>query len=398
METSHWWRSRTGRVGVGIVLMLSFALATVLPAAAADDALETVVEQDPAVQKARERLADAQRQRDALNASLDEAAAVFEEARGLAERLTAEATQVDEELSAIEHAGDLERESAREQVIGAYLSPARTLSLSEFVFAAPDPGTAMHVMGLIEQMGGRGDATIERVNRTEDLSRDVVRQQHIVTAGAETAARERMVAAGRLQTLLDDATQVVKSADTTLARAEADAEERERERRRLEAERLAKEKAERLARERQVNQLQLAAGSAPLPPVDGKVCPIGAPNGFIDSWGFPRSGGRGHKGVDMFAAYGTPLFAVTEGTAKVGSNRLGGLTVWITADNGDRYYYAHLAGVAVDNGARVRAGDVVGSTGTSGNAAGTPPHLHWEVHPGGGAAVNPYPLAAALCR
>ncbi|HWB70705.1 MAG TPA: M23 family metallopeptidase, partial [Egibacteraceae bacterium] len=129
------------------------------------------------------------------------------------------------------------------------------------------------------------------------------------------------------------------------------------------------------------------------------VCPVGAPNGFIDSWGFPRSGGRRHQGVDIFAAYATPLYAVADGTVqRVFRSRLGGLSIDLVDGRGDRYYYAHLSAAQAVAGQRVRAGDVIGANGDSGNARGSPPHLHWQYHPGGGPPVNPYPLARALCR
>jgi murein DD-endopeptidase MepM/ murein hydrolase activator NlpD len=133
--------------------------------------------------------------------------------------------------------------------------------------------------------------------------------------------------------------------------------------------------------------------------VDETACPIGRPHHFTDTWGAPRSGGRTHKGVDMFAEVGVPLYAYRSGTVRLTSSRLGGISLWITADSGDRYYYAHLSGYAegLTSGARVEVGDVVGYNGNTGNARYTPPHLHWEVHPGGGSAVNPTPYARAAC-
>jgi murein DD-endopeptidase MepM/ murein hydrolase activator NlpD len=128
------------------------------------------------------------------------------------------------------------------------------------------------------------------------------------------------------------------------------------------------------------------------------VCPVGGTTGFIDSWGFARSGGRTHEGVDMFAGYGTPVLAVADGVVEnVYNNTLGGLAINFIDDNGDRYYHAHLSSASVSSGQRVTAGTVIGAVGTSGNAAGTPPHLHWQYHPGNGDPVNPYPLASALC-
>lgn len=139
-------------------------------------------------------------------------------------------------------------------------------------------------------------------------------------------------------------------------------------------------------------------GGGPL--IRGDVaCPIGQPHNFTDTWGAPRSGGRSHKGVDIFAETGIPQYAYTAGTLRLTSSSLGGVSLWVNGDTGDTYYYAHLSRYAegVSTGTRVAAGDLVGYTGKTGNARTTPAHLHWEVHPGGGEAVNPTPYARAAC-
>ncbi len=128
---------------------------------------------------------------------------------------------------------------------------------------------------------------------------------------------------------------------------------------------------------------------------------MAGPVSFVDTWGAPRSGGRTHEGVDMMAARGTPVVAVYSGSIiRVRSSVLGGLTIWMRSDVGDEFYYAHLDGYAegIFEGMAVSAGTVIGYVGTTGNAPDYLPHLHWEYHPGGGAAVNPYPLAVQLCR
>lgn len=142
-----------------------------------------------------------------------------------------------------------------------------------------------------------------------------------------------------------------------------------------------------------------AAGASPQA-TSGFICPMTpGRTSFIDSWGYPRSGGRSHKGTDLMAAFNEPVFAVAAGTAYAGSSGLGGRTVWVVAGNGTAYYYAHLASQAVGNGASVGKGQVIGSNGNSGNASGGAPHVHFEIHPGGrgAAAVNPYPTLAAAC-
>lgn len=136
--------------------------------------------------------------------------------------------------------------------------------------------------------------------------------------------------------------------------------------------------------------------------VRGFVFPIIGEVEFIDSWGYPRMSGTSqahwHQGTDIFAPRGTPLIACESGTLeRIGVASLGGNKLWVKGDSGNEYYYAHLEAFApgIQAGMRVNAGQVVGYVGDTGNARGTSPHLHFEVHPGGGSAVNPYPLLKA---
>lgn len=122
-------------------------------------------------------------------------------------------------------------------------------------------------------------------------------------------------------------------------------------------------------------------------------CPIDGPATFEDSWGWARSGGRSHEGVDLIAERGTPIVAVRDGQAEFKQNRLGGNAIWLTASNGDRFYYAHLDSFEGPSRA-VQAGDLIGYVGSTGNAHG--PHLHFETLPGGH-VENPYPHTVAAC-
>ncbi|MGD9702418.1 MAG: peptidoglycan DD-metalloendopeptidase family protein [Acidimicrobiia bacterium] len=145
-----------------------------------------------------------------------------------------------------------------------------------------------------------------------------------------------------------------------------------------------------------------APAPAPAPPrppapafVDGIACPVAGPTAFGDTWGAARSGGRSHQGVDMMGTRGTPIVAVVGGSVQFRQNSLGGNAAWVSGDNGNKYYYAHLDAFEGDSRG-VAQGEVIGYLGDTGNARGTP-HLHFEVHPGGGAAVNPTPTVRAAC-
>lgn len=130
------------------------------------------------------------------------------------------------------------------------------------------------------------------------------------------------------------------------------------------------------------------------------ACPIERPFHFRDTWGAPRSGGRRHRGTDVFGPMGHPVYAFTHGAIIRPSNsRLGGLGLYLRGVDGNVYYYAHLQRVApgYGPGRRVEAGELIAYNGDSGNARGGAPHVHFEMHPGGGGAVNPYPALAAAC-
>ncbi|MEO1065083.1 MAG: M23 family metallopeptidase [Actinomycetota bacterium] len=133
----------------------------------------------------------------------------------------------------------------------------------------------------------------------------------------------------------------------------------------------------------------------PPPPASGSLCPINGATSFSDTWGAPRSGGRSHKGVDMFAARGTPIVAHVSGEVRHSNSSLGGLQYYLYGDDGNRYFGSHLDSFGASG--RVEAGTVIGYVGNTGNARWTSPHLHFEYHPGGGSAVNPTPFVRERC-
>ena len=113
-----------------------------------------------------------------------------------------------------------------------------------------------------------------------------------------------------------------------------------------------------------------------------------------NTWGAPRGTDRTHEGQDIFAPKGTPIYSATTGYVyKVGENNLGGQTVSVIGAGGRVYYYAHLDQYApgIEVGDPVSTRTLLGYVGTTGNAQGTPPHLHFGVYTSSG-AINPLPL------
>jgi murein DD-endopeptidase MepM/ murein hydrolase activator NlpD len=146
--------------------------------------------------------------------------------------------------------------------------------------------------------------------------------------------------------------------------------------------------------------------SAPLSP-EGYVFPVYGPSSFTDTFRAPRAGVGWHHGEDIFAPLGAPLLAVADGTVfSVGWNDRGGYRLWLRDRQGNQFYYAHLSAfspLAVD-GNEVKAGDVIGFMGNTGDAQSTPYHLHFEIHPVGllplgyDGVVNAFPYLSAWRR
>ncbi len=125
----------------------------------------------------------------------------------------------------------------------------------------------------------------------------------------------------------------------------------------------------------------------------GVRCPVPGSR-FMNGWGFARSGGRSHAGIDLFAPMGTPVIAPASGWVDIATGTIGGHQFRLTEANGTMWFGSHMSDFAKRG--QVNAGDVIGYVGDSGNARGSSPHLHFEVHPSG-QAVNPYPLLRAVC-
>jgi murein DD-endopeptidase MepM/ murein hydrolase activator NlpD len=139
----------------------------------------------------------------------------------------------------------------------------------------------------------------------------------------------------------------------------------------------------------------------------GYVFPVYGPASFTDDFSAARAFTGWHHGNDIFAPLGAPVLAVTDGTLfLVGWNDVGGNRLWLRDRAGNEFYYAHLSAFSplAQEGAQVKAGDVIGFVGTTGDAVGTPPHLHFEIHPRGllwlgyDGVIDPYAYLTAWLR
>ncbi len=302
-----------------------------------------------------------------------------------------------------------------EVAVEMYMGSTSAASLSALL-AAGDGGNGAGLKYLEEVRGGDSDV----INQLRLFRREVARQTERL---AEASAEQQILAADleeMASTLQDELVAAQGVYDRLVEQQRREEEERRRqeeERRQREAEERAR--AEEAARQATSTTTTSAAAtatttapsttttpppattttSAPAPAPTGGSCPVAGAVSFTDTWGDPRSGGRTHRGVDMIAARGTPIVAIYSGTIRrITTSSLGGLSVYLWSDAGDMYYYAHLDGYGdISAGQHVDQGHVIGYNGSSGNAPSWLPHLHFEFHPGGGSAVNPYPLVKGIC-
>ena len=136
---------------------------------------------------------------------------------------------------------------------------------------------------------------------------------------------------------------------------------------------------------------------APAPAVAASdwVCPVRGPHAFSNDYGDPRGGGSSHQGNDILAARGTPVVANGGGVVTQRNGAVSGLAYFLAGDDGNRYFGAHLDSFGASG--RVSAGTVIGTAGNTSDASGGPPHLHFEIHPGGSGYTNPYPTLKKYC-
>lgn len=384
---------------------------------------------------ARDRLVAAEGQVDLAEAALAEAEERRDEAIAAHERSEELLTEAEEELA------EQERRLAEQLVHtfkhGSSGAQAGAIAL-EMLRRAEDPNEFSVGMKQLETVVDVQDATVQRVfglrkarqeraeeaasARSEALQAEAEAADTLVvveelreeaaTLAAEVAADEeaQRVLIGELESEEADASVLLASVesrtdelrdDLARARAAEEAAQREEERRK------AREAAAAAGGSGSSGGGRLSTpGAGGGPGISGIVCPVqGAVAGrdFSNDWGYPRSGGRYHQGNDIFARRGTAVVAVHDATIvrwnpPSAPTSLGGITVTYRTADGSEWYNAHLDSVAsgIAPGASVAAGQTIGTVGTTGNARGTPPHLHLGRR-SGGSWVNPWPTISPVC-
>lgn len=410
-----------------LVGALVATLLTVAPGAGA------ALAQDPRIDEAARRTAEVQQRLDELLQRLAALESEVEDHEAELAALEATADDRAEEARVADHALGLR---IRESYIRGNTDPTLALLASDSVAQAQEQARLLAVLA----DRSRGDIEAATAARTRTLAA-AAEIAHITD---EIRGRRAEVdeVRGEVGVLLAEAQADEQEVREVVAAEIAERERQERERRaREEAARRAAEEAarEREARERASrNQTAAAAqtadagpaaaeggdaapaapAAAPAPapapapepaapapapapaPVSGGVaCPVGQPRNYSDTWGAGRSGGRSHKGTDILAPRGTPVYAYETGTvSRMNSNSLGGISLYLQGDSGTVYYYTHLQGyvAGLSAGQRVSVGQHIAINGDTGNARGIP-HVHFEVMPGGGGSVNPFPYVQRAC-
>lgn len=370
--------SRPRRVATALAL-----LALVLGSSAPAFSIE-----EEEVERARQEAEAAARERAAALEDLNAAVATYEEINGELQELTFRIGRLRSQLEVYEDRSIELREQIRVRAVESYMDGtarndalARTYSPEEVQQSL----IAREVLALAVEDDSADLDTLVATTAEMDRLRG---QLDADTARVSQLRVEAEAVVARMNELFAQADDVAEEAEAVLEQAEAELEEQ---RRREEEER------------RRLEEVRAALGAPPLGVpmwvTPGFICPIDGRNWYLDTWGAPRSGGRTHKGIDMFAARGTPLVAVGDGIVRKSYGTLGGYIVWLYADHGVDYFYAHLDSypTGLADGQRVTRGQVIGYVGDTGNPPPGAYHLHFGIYPGGITAVNPYPTVLETC-
>ena len=371
------------------VLLLTIALLALVPVGASAQTQADVDRAEREKRIAEARQSQAYADYVAVTAELDAAVERYEILHAEHEDLLYRITRMEDAVERYQEEAQQLEQTARDILVDAYMSGQRNLIGSAFTATSiQDLVTSRAVLDRAAERELSSMDNLDAVSRQADRSSAELDIRRADVAANQDAASIVVDEISALQTrqreILAAADQAVRDAIEDLRREQREKYEEDQRRKRQQAAQAASRPG--------------AAGGAAPESTPGFICPVQGGASFIDSWGFPRSGGRKHKGVDMFNARNTPLIAVVDGRIRFSSNSLGGLSTHLYADNGTVYYYTHLESHpgGLSSGQYVSKGTVVGFLGNSGNARYTSPHLHFEIRPNG-KAVNPYPTVRSAC-
>jgi murein DD-endopeptidase MepM/ murein hydrolase activator NlpD len=400
----------TPRVRALVVLALSLLLGVLAAPGAGSvtdeeigDAQEELERIRQEREEAEQAAADAAARRAAALSNVDEAVLAYEEVNAQYRDLIYRTGVLRSRIDAYQIEVTRLRETVRDRAVDAYMFGRDRTDVGMFI-SSEEAQSAILAREVLAQAviseAGSVDA-LEAATAEMERLREQLRTD---TAEANDLRIEAEAIADRMYELLGVAEDHVAAAEADVAQADEEVQEAAAEVQQLEAERAeeirraeeARRRAEAIARALQGPAAQGVSDDI----TPGFLCPVAGPSAFTDTWGAPRSGGtRTHKGVDMMGARGTPLVAVGNGYITTSYGVLGGNIVWLHADHGVSYFYAHLDGYpgSLVSGQRVARGDVIGYMGDTGNPAPGAYHLHFGIYPGGASAVNPYPTVARHC-
>jgi peptidoglycan LD-endopeptidase LytH len=305
----------------------------------------------------------------------------YRRAKAEVDRLAAEVARIEKRLSGVEEQQAALRALATRGAAALYMHDSTADWLDGFGDGGENVLQAARRARLI---GGVNELAGAAVRNLGDSARQIEEDRRRL----KDRRHEQAVALGQL----NGERQMAVGRFSAFEAAERDEQRRQREaeaaQRKAEA---AQRKAEAVARAaRRTSRAELPGRDRPLV-VDAFVCPLNGPFKWGDGWG----AGRGHTGTDLLTARGTENVAVVPGTFETRFWGGGGLTLFLMGDDGNTYVYMHLLRIVGEQPRHVDAGEVIALAGASGNASAV--HTHFEFHPGGGAAVDAYPLLVAHC-
>jgi peptidoglycan LD-endopeptidase LytH len=330
----------------------------------------------PAAARADDPLASAQARVESARRAANAAAARYDEAQTRFYALDEDIRRARTGMAALRARAKQLQARARERAIEAYISGTDT-GLEELV-SGDDVLDAVRRTQFLDRANAAGDDAVDQLGamqeeldiRERKLAKQLDQQRALKTSLQHDESRLRGV--------LAQAQAAEQSLRARIAAAKRAAADRSR-----------------IARAQNVLDGGSSGRSGVIISSGSWACPAPG-SAFSDSFGAPRSGGRRHQGTDMMDPRGSPIVAVVSGSMSHSTSNLGGNQIWLHGSDGNTYFYAHLDSY-VGPPRSVSLGELIGRVGDTGNARGGPTHLHFEIHPGGGGAVDAYSTLRAHC-